>query len=410
MMNYREAYELELGVIHCLREAELAGLMTDPDYMARACIQLETDLAGLKARLPEGFNPNSDRQVIKMLEQQGAVLTVRTEKGNLSVDKDVLRFLEPHFPVAGVIEEHRSKDRMLNSYLHKFQDLAVDGVLRPSTKPVGARTGRMSVTDPPLQTLPRGRLVRDAIVAREGHRLLMADFAGMELRAMASFAQEENMLAAFARGEDLHDFVCDQVYGAGQWTKQQRGIVKNAQFGKIYGAGVEKFAVTAKIPVHEAEAFLHRYDELFPGVARFQQRVIDTVMSRAGGKRRGMGYVTLVDGRRLPVEADKAYAGVNYLIQGSTAVSTKRKICELDAIGLGGCFRLAVHDELLYEVPEEHAAEAKYIVERVMPDKHSFPGVTLEIEADEVYRWGEHYRHDYEAYVPTELAPWLAAA
>jgi DNA polymerase I-like protein with 3'-5' exonuclease and polymerase domains len=99
---------------------------------------------------------------------------------------------------------------------------------------------------------------------------------------------------------------------------------------------------------------------------------------------------------------------VNYKIQGGTAVVTKEKIVELDAAGLGPFFRLAVHDELLYEVPEDLVPTAHEIVRRVMPDTRSFPGVTLEIEQDEVHRWGEHYRGDeYPAYVPTEPAPWL---
>lgn len=408
MMNYRDAYELELAVIHCLREAELTGLLTDPDYIARASAALRAELAMLRPQIP--CDPESDKQIVNFLQGIGVPLTVRTEKGNLSVDKEVMRYFEPKFPVCGLIESYRSKSRMLGSYLMKFNDLAVDHVLRASTKPVGARTGRQSVTDPPLQTLPRGRLVRDAIVSRPGTHFILADFKAQEMRVMASDAKETAMLAAFNRGEDLHNFVATALYGA-SFTKQQRSICKNAGFSKIYGAGIEKFALTAKIPVHEAQQFLAKYDEMFPGVARHMENMVNLVMQRAGGKRSGYGYVRLIDGRRLPVEGAKAYKAVNYRIQGSCAVSTKQKIVELDAAGIGNFFRLGVHDELMYEVPTEDIPEVKQIIADVMPDRGNFPGVTIEIDQDEVDRWGQHYRHDgYPKYVESYDPEWLEEA
>lgn len=409
--DFKEAYELELAVIHCLRKSELAGLHTDREYLEQAAMKLAVEVNELKPQIPIS-NPNSDKQVIEYLQGAGATLTVRTERGNLSVDKHVLRYLAKQgFGVASLIEQYRSKTRLLTSYIEKFMEhpdgLAVGGVLRASTHPVGARTGRMSITEPPLQTLPRGRVVRDAIVARHGSVFVMADFAGMEMRALASLARETTMLEAFARGEDMHNFVAQAVYGEG-FTKVQRGTAKNAGFAKIYGAGIDQFAVTAGISVPEAEAFLARYDQMFPRVSQFMQEVISVVMDRAGG-RRGNGWVRVADGRHLVVDGKKPYTGVNYLIQGGTAVSTKRKIVELDAVGLGDAFRLAVHDELLFEVPAEHAREAQHVIERVMPDRHTFPGVVLEVESDVVERWGQHYRGpDYPKYIETQDPEWLS--
>ena len=408
---YREAYELELATIHCLREAELAGLLVDEEYRRAATEKLEVEIAWLQPQIP-CENPGSDQQVVALLQAQGAVLFVRTEHGNLSVDKSVLAYLEPQFPVAGLIRAWRQKRRFVDNYLLKFAEvgskrgLAVEGVLRASTQPVGAKTGRMSVKDPPLQTLPRGRVVRDAIVARPGHVFVGADFAGMEMRALASFAHEENMLAAYARGEDLHNFVARTLYGEA-FTKLERTVCKNAGFAKVYGAGVEKFAVTAKIDVPTATAFLERYDAMFPGVKEFMEANVREVMARAGGQRNGTGYVVLTDGRRLPVPGEKAYVSTNYKIQGSCAVTTKQKIVELDAAGLGPYFRLAVHDELLYEVPHPLVRRAREVIERVMPDRINFPGVVLEVDTDVFDRWGYHYREDYPSFIPTEPAPWL---
>lgn len=408
MQKFRYPYELELAVIHCLRDAELAGMMIDRDYIARAKVKLSAELEWMEPQIP--CKPNSEKQVIEYLLSIGVPLFVRTEKGNLSTDKEVMAYFQDDFPVCKLIGDYKSKYRMLHAYLEKFEDLAVTDVLRASTRPVAAKTGRMSVTDPPLQTLPRGRLVRDAIVSRPGTRFVMADFAGMELRALASVAQEKNMLAAFARGDDLHNYVATELYGP-DFTKQQRGVVKNGQFSLIYGAGVEKFAVTAKISLEVAKEFHERYDTMFPAVREYMSRNVQEVMERAGGKRTAKGWVELIDGRILPIPGEKAYISTNYKIQGGCAVVLKQKIVELDAAGLGDYFRLAVHDELLLEVPEADVPEAREILREVMPDRYSFPGVTLTTDQDEVDRWGQHYRgNDYPKYVETEDPEWLSTA
>ncbi len=403
--NYREAYELELANIHCLREAELAGLLVDEEYRLAACAKLEAELAELRPQIP--CKPSSDKQVIAYLQSLGVPLFELTEKGNLSVDKDVLDYFREQFPVCGTIREWKTRDRFLNNYLYKFGDLAVDGVLRASTRPVAARTGRTSVTDPPLQQLPRGRVVRDAIIARPGCRLVMADFAGMEMRAFASEAEEQNMLAAYARGEDLHDFAARAIYGEG-FTKQHRTLAKNTGFCLIYGGGPGKIATTAKVPVETATAFLEQYLQLFPRVKPFMEHLTQSIYTQAGG-RRGRGSVTLFDGRRIVVDADKAYTSVNYTIQGGTAVAVKKKIVELDAAGLGDYFRLAVHDEIIFEVPDVEVAAAEETIRQVMPDRHSYKNVVLEIDQDTVQRWGQHYRHDYPKFIDTPDPEWLAA-
>ena len=410
--QYRYAYELELACIHVLREGELHGILVDEEVRQRTENKLLQDIEELTPQIPIQ-NPGSDKQVLEYLRHIGAGehLIFKTDRGNVSVDKNALRYVSMMgFPVADLIEKYRSRSRMLGNYIHKFREypygLAVNGVLSASTRPVQARTGRMSITDPPLQTLPRGRVVRDCIVARPGHRILLADFMGMEMRALASLANEETMLAAFARGDDMHNFVATSVYGEG-FTKQQRATAKNAGFAKIYGAGLPQFAATAKIPIHEAQAFLAKYDEMFPGVSRYMEEMIEGVRRQARSSPNGMGFVELQDGRHLPIELKKAYVSVNYKIQGGCAVVLKEKLVELDAAGLGPFFRLPVHDEAFFEVPEEHVTVAREIIRRVMPDRTSFPNVVLEIEQDEVMRWGEHYRGDYPAYVPTEPAPWL---
>lgn len=412
--QYKYAYELEMAVIHCLVTAELAGLQVDRDARFRTETKLIEDLSDLRQAIPLDLGkPTSDKQVVAFLQKIGAGqhLIYKTDKGNVSVDKEALGYVAKQgFDVAADIAKFRSRTTTLHNYIQKFADvhqggLAVDGVLRCNTRPVAARTGRMSITEPPLQTLPRGRVVRDCIVAREGYRFCMADFAGMEMRAIASLSQDEGLLGAFARGEDPHGFTASQVYGEG-WTDQQRSTAKNAGFALIYGAGDEQFAKTAEITVEEGKQFMEKHKSLFPSVHAYMQVMIDQVHATAQG---GWGYIELQDGRRLPVEKNKAYASTNYRIQGGCAVTLKERIVALDNMGMGDWFRLPVHDELIYEVPEEHVPAAREIIRTTMPD-HSWPGIVLEIDQDEVSRWGNHYRGKYPEYIETQPAAWECAS
>lgn len=395
IQHLREWYEVELACVHVLRDAEVAGMEVDMRYLEAAAYKLREELDVLAPQIP--WDPNSDAQTVDRLLKMGVPLTHLTEKGNLSTNKAVLKFHSEAFPICGLVADYRSKDRMLGNYIMKMQDLQAHGRIHANTRPVAAKTGRMSVTDPPLQTLPRGRMIRDAFIAAPGHSLVIADYASMEMRVMAADAGERAMIDAFLRGEDVHNFTAAAVYGAA-FTRKQRSTAKNAGFAKIYGAGIDKFAETAGIPVPEAASFLENYDVLFPQVREWQEGLIAKVHERAGKTK--LGYVETTAGRILPLSTDDAYKACNYRIQGSCAEVLKRKIVELDAAGLGSFFRLPVHDELLLEVPDELAEEVRNVVEDVMPDRETY-SVPLTVESNIVKRWGDNYDpSEYPIYVP----------
>mgnify|MGYP001558130377 CR=1 FL=1 len=395
---YREPYELEMAFIHVLRDAEVTGMVIDLPYCRSASAQLQARAAVLKLQIDgiSPINPLSESQVVSALQVQGAVLTKRTEKGNLSVDDDVLKSLGEAFPLAGLILEYRRASYLLSNFFVKLDALSTDHgghvTVHPSTHPVGARTGRTSVTEPPLQTVPRGRAVRDAFVARPGHRLILADYDGMEMRFMAGDARCHAMLEAFARGEDVHTWVASQVHdiAAGEVTRGMRELAKNAAFAKIYCAGVEKFATTAGIGVQVASDFLSRYDELFPEVSAWQGKIVSEVSSRRSGK--SWGYVETTLGRHLPCEPGEEYKAVNYRDQGSCAEIAKAAAVRLANAGLGDYFRLFVHDELICEAPEEVAAEVAMEVATTMEDSTVFEGLTFTASAAVMpLRWGDKY-------------------
>jgi DNA polymerase-1 len=385
IQHSRHIYDIEIAAIHVMRDAELRGMKIDLDYVDAQTEYSYQVMDYWRPFIPaEIENPGSDAQVIKYLERMGAVLWKLTDKGNPSCDDDVLKENEQRgIPGCEAIRNWRRARWLENSYWKNMRELNVNGVLRPSIKPVGARTGRMSIMQPALQTIPRGPEVRDAFIAREGCSLLSTDYDQLELRVLADAANEEAMLQAIREGKDMHNFVATSLYGE-TFTKEQRQICKNGQFAIVYGAGIPQFARTAGIPIEEAEHFMNMYAYMFPGVARFMETMIH--------KARAEGYVETKFGRRVPVEKDKAYVAVNYYCQPTaTADLIKLKIHELSCAGLGDFLLIPIHDEVILEVPDEHRDEIKHAVDTVMTEEQLF-SCPLTASGDLYKRWGDKYR------------------
>lgn len=411
--DYARVYDVEMGSIRVLVPARLRGMAVDVGYAHRTRSQFLSDMERLRGRVP--VDPGKDRQVRDLFDGLGREMgrgplgswwPFRTDKGEVSVDDDALKYFQGEFPdLIPPLRGWRKRQRMVSAYLNNILELNVDGVLRCSIKQVGARTGRMSITEPALQTLPRGRHVRDAFVAREGHRLLLADYSQAEARVFASLAGCRAMIDSFLRGEDQHTWVAALCYHYGGdeaaqalVTKIQRQISKNVGYANIYGAGDEKIAATASDAADEPVGldvirdFKARYNEIFPEVEAFKQRILAEMHRRKRDE--GSMYVRTQLGRRLVVDPDKPYTAFNYLVQPSaTADVLKLKLCEMDAAGLGDYILLPVHDEVLMEVPDGEVDDAREAVRRVMPERDMFE-CPLEIETDVVDRWGDHYR-DY---------------
>lgn len=388
---YRQVYELESGVWQLLMDMEERGMRVDLPYCRRLRDEWLLRVEGLARRIRDEFGvdkPGSNAKVAARLQEDGVVLTKRTETGQLSMEEEVLQGVD--HPLAALVLEHRKTQKLVRTYLDTFlADADAQGVVHPVMKQVGARTGRMSIEAPPLQTLPRASHIRDAMIPRDGHRLLVADYSNMEMRVMAHFSQDEVLLDTFARGLSAHDVSAERIFGPG-FTKAQRQLTKNAGFAKIYGAGLEKFALTARMDVQAARSFLAQYDRLHGGVVRFMRELTNEVARLE--REEGVGYVLTPHGRRHPVDQGKAYTAVNYLIQGWCADLFKEKMLELDAAGAGPYLVVPVHDELVFDAPEDVMGDLRALVEEVMPVMPPRISTPLTIEADEFARWGDKYR------------------
>ncbi len=387
VQQYREAYDLELACERVLCEMEMRGMPIDVPYCESELARLTDEWVDITEELGD-LNPNAPKQIVEALRQQGAPLKKRTDSGQLSVDDEVLKSLQDQYPTAGLVLRARWNQKLRGSYFSNFIEYNADGVLHPHINQIAARTGRMSVTEPALQTIPREASVRHAFVSRgEGHKLLLCDYDNEELRVAAHFAQDEAMLSAFAEGRDLHGEAAQRIFGDG-WTREQRGIAKAAMFAKAYGAGVPKFALATGLPEGEAARVFRGLDIAFPGLSRAMADVTLKIRERAGGD--DFGWIALVDGRRLQIPADKPYVGFNHLVQGSCAVVLKRALVDLDFAGLGEYILLPIHDEVAFDVPVDQLKEVTREVQRVMTRKDFTAPLT--VGAKIVDRWGDAYR------------------
>lgn len=380
--SFKRVYETEVAVAVTLTDMERRGIKIDRDLCEKASVSLKNYEVLFERYALENFgikNPSSDREVIRFFQAQGYVFNHVTAKGNISLDARALAEID--HPLAQNLPIYRKALKFRSTYYEDFLEFADGEILHGNINPLGARTGRMSASRPNLQNVPRSD-VRDAFVARPGHQLLLVDFDQVELRLMAHYAREEGMLTAVRDGEDLHSFIGKMIYGR-DITQEERQITKAANFAKIYGAGAAKFGETAGIPTQEAQRFMATYDARFPGVRRFMDEMTAKV-------KRGEEIITPHLGRKQVAEPDQAYKIVNYYIQGTAADVLKLKLVELSMTDSEQFMLVPIHDEIAFDVPEEHIEDVKQEVMAVMEDHTSFD-IPLTVGADVVDRWGEKY-------------------
>jgi DNA polymerase-1 len=393
-LNYGDVYDLEMATLFVCMDMESRGFRVDLDYTRDRMLELDDFTAQMYEWVGTefGIKPGSNDAVANRLLRDGVRLVKLTDKGKWSVDDEVLTGLSGAHPLADAVRSYRQSRKFSKTYFAKILEMADGDVIHPGLNPLGARTARMSVSNPPLQQLPSDSpLVRDSFIAREGNTLVRIDFDQIEARLLAHFSNEPAMIEAITGGVDLHSFMAARMYGVETPTKLQRKLSKTGTFGKIYGIGAAKFAAQQGVTEAEARAFLAMFDNTFSAVPAFIRGVETVARQRLQTEREA--YVTTPIGRRhyLPPRDDGFYKLVNYLIQGTAADVLKQKLVALDAAGLGSYLTLPVHDEVIFDVPKDDAEEVARVALQVMQDFDSF-AVPLTAGAEFGPRWGDGYR------------------
>lgn len=374
-------YELEMNVRRIATTMEVNGARVDLDYSKKKYDELVDYTEQVKKAVKDhyGASITSGPQMVKVFQDMGANITERTPSGYPSLNKDQLdMFVRDGSPevkhLAQTIIQQRKADKVASSYFLNFQNDAIDGILHPSINIMAARTGRMSITQPALQTLPSGDpLVRHAFVPRnEGESIVSSDLDQVEFRLTACFSGDAALINLFleadATGGDVFTSIMRQVYQDPTLDKDRdkakRKLIKGVVYGKLYGAGVDKMALTAGVSTADMQEVVTAFDSTYPGVKQFQKQIEREGQARLNAE--GQAYVLTKTGRRLPADANRIYSLTNYKIQATAAEVFKQNLVELDANDLTDYMVVPVHDEIVLSIPDEDVAEAKEVIRSCM--------------------------------------------
>lgn len=360
-----EAYELEMALLPIVCKMEAAGMGVDLGYIDTTRQEWAVEMQALREALAKyGLeNPNSGIQVEAALRYEGWEPDEFTKTGRAKLDKTVLSGI-PH-EIGDLVIQYKRLSKWDSTYLRKLQQTECDGRVHANIKQCEARTGRMSVVNPPLQTQPRGPIIRNCFVPGNGSSLVTIDYAQIELRLLAHYSRDERMIEQFNAGYSLHKLLASKMWGE-EYNLEQYTITKNTWFSKAYGAGIDTFASTAGITTDQAEGIYAQLDTEYPGIQRLMDEVTEIGYNRLRDE--GRGYINLADGTKLPADDDAIYALVDFLLQGTAAKILKRAAVSLDNAGLGDYLRMFVHDEVIAEVPTPDAEDYMREACKVMDD------------------------------------------
>jgi DNA polymerase I len=401
---YSTPYELEMATRRIVTQMELNGARVDLEYSQKKLDELSSYTEGVKqwAKDTYGTSITSNIQLVKTFEELGAVITEFTPSGQKSMTKEQIEKLlrdgnSEVKTLADAVLKQRKADKLASSYFSNFLKDNIDGVVHPSIRTLGARTGRMSITDPALQTLPSGdATVRRAFIPREeGNVIITSDLDQVEFRLTASFSGDESLIKLFyeadATGGDVFTSIMRQVYQDNTLEREdpRRKLIKGVVYGKLYGAGVEKMALTAGVQTEVMRAVVDGFDGNYPGVRQLQKNIEDAGLRRLNEE--GQGYVMTRTGRRLPCDADRVYSLTNYLIQASAAEIFKQNLVKLDQADLTEYLIVPVHDEIVLEAPREEATEIMELVKECMTTRDGWAVPLTAGVSGPFNNWGESY-------------------
>ncbi len=395
--------QVEIPLLPVLLEMEYEGIFVDKKLLAAMSLELGKTIDGLVAEIHRhagtDFNVNSTQQLAQILFDQLNLPQVRKR----STAEDVLDQLKNHHPLPGLVLEYRKLNKLKNTYVDVLPEL-----IHPETKRIHttfsqsvAATGRLSSSNPNFQNIPIrteiGREIRKAFRAqKKGWKIFSADYSQIELRIMAHLSQDTALVEAFQRGEDIHTRTASDIFGVpvDSVLPEMRRTAKIVNFGLMYGAGPYRLSRELGLPHSEARAIMEAYFSRYSGIKNY----IDSTLEQV----RETHYVETILGRRRPVwdidsdnhlqrEAAKRMA-INMPIQGTNAEMIKLAMIAIQNQLIQHDFNakmiLQIHDELLFEVPEDELERLKPIIVHEM--ETALPlSVPIVVDCGVGYSWFE---------------------
>lgn len=331
-------------------------------------------------------NVNSTEQVAAVLLERGVKLKDRTPTGKLQVSKVILdKLVKDNDPFAIAVQQAKKARKWRTTWVDGFlNNMDSNGRCHASINTLQARTGRMSITGIPAQTLPASDYtIRKCFVAEEGHSLVSVDYKGQELRVLAALSGDETMIKAFENDWNLHLMTAQAAFGdhvLKDSKEYKAGKITN--FARVFGGGAAVVAKQTGLTFIEAKRVVDAFDKRYPGVTRYADKLSQLAQRQ--------GYITTHFGRRLPVDVSRAYSALNYMVQSSSRDITCRGILRAYRAGFGPYMRLPIHDELLLSMPKARARWGADEVARHMSEKLGV--VFIDTDAEVGRRsWGSLY-------------------
>jgi DNA polymerase I len=372
--------DVEMPLVRVLASMERAGVTIDVDLLRAYREQLVARIDDLRARIEDAagcaFNVDSPKQLAEVLFTHLALPVVKKTKTGFSTDAEVLETLagSTQHPLPVLLLEYRELTKLLGTYVDPLPTFVSPrtGRLHASFNQTGAATGRLSSSDPNIQNIPirtdAGREIRRAFVARDdAHLLLAADYSQIELRFLAHFSEDEELVRAFREGLDIHTYVASQIFETplAEVQDDQRRLAKTVNFGIVYGQTAYGLARTLRIPPSDAQAFIEAYKARYVGLDRFLRACVEEAKTH--------GSVATILGRRRPIPQvhsrnfnERALGerlAINTVIQGSAADLIKLAMVNLHARlereAPEARMLIQVHDELVLETPRADAERVK---------------------------------------------------
>ncbi len=398
--------EIDLPLVAVLARMEDAGIKIDCDVLAEMSTRLDRECATVARDVYEKagteFNINSPKQLADVLfNKLNLPKPIKYGKGKvISTAVDVLEGLAEEHEVPKLVLDYRQLSKLKSTYVDALPALLNSCTLRLHTtfNMAGSATGRLSSVNPNLQNIPirteLGREIRAAFIAEPGHVLLKADYSQIELRLLAHFSEDKLLVEAYRTGEDIHSLTASQVFGVPreEVNAEHRRRAKAVNFGIVYG--LSAFGLSQQIGIDQKEAaqFIRAYFEKYSGVRDFRDRTLDEA-------RRDMKVATLfgrvrpipdIHSKNFNLRGFAERTAVNTPLQGTAADLIKLAMIRIDAElrerKLKSRMLLQVHDELVFEVPEDEIETMKTLVADCMENVHALK-VPLKVDVGVGKNW-----------------------
>lgn len=398
--------EIEMPLIYVLAEMEYAGVCINTDFLKEYTKTLNNEIIDKEKEIynyaKHNFNIGSPRQLGVVLFEELKIDPdhKKTKTGQYATGEEELQKLKDKHPIINAILDYRGLKKLVSTYTEALPELinSATGKIHTSFNQTVTATGRLSSTNPNIQNIPirtpEGRRIREAFIASEGNEIYSADYSQVELRVMAHVSGDENMINAFAHGEDIHRSTAAKIYeeDIDKVTKEQRSTAKSANFGIIYGISAFGLAANTGLSRTDAKSLIDSYFHNYTSIKNY----IETTIAQA----RKNGYVSTMFNRRryLPdlnsrnpvVRAQAERNAVNTTVQGTAADIIKIAMIEVHkrfkAENLKSKLIIQVHDELVFDVFTDEKDRVQQIVTDAM--EHA---VTLKVALKAEGNFGKNW-------------------